>query len=279
MIQDIAPYKFNNQYTPQAPEEDCFVLMYENRQVWVKEMDGQLGFPTFKDLEDKNKAVYEQALYLFSIDDNKLFMIKDLDTTIYEGMRYEPLNNLRTASPKYLAFAGATGHQIYAWYQSRRYCGRCGMPMCHDGKERMMYCESCGNREYPKICPAVIVGIINGDKILLSKYVGREYKRYALIAGFTEIGESMEETVRREVMEEVGLKVKNIRFYKSQPWAFTDTILMGFYCDLDGEEGITLDRQELALAEWVRREEIPDEGENISLTKEMMMNFKNGGTC
>ncbi|MDO4273340.1 MAG: NAD(+) diphosphatase [Eubacteriales bacterium] len=279
MIQDIEPYKFNNQYTPQAPKEDSFVLMYENRQVWVKEEEGNIDFPTFKDLEKQEEGIRERGVYLFSIDDKKFFMVRDLDTTKFEGMKYEPLNYLRTASPKYLAFAGATGHQLYTWYQSRRYCGRCGTPMLHDGKERMMYCESCGNREYPKICPAVIVGIINGDKLLLSKYVGREYKRYALIAGFTEIGETMEETVRREVMEEVGLKVKNIRFYKSQPWAFTDTILMGFYCDLDGEEGITLDRQELALAEWVFREDIPDEGENISLTKEMMMNFKNGGHC
>ena len=101
-----------------------------------------------------------------------------------------------------------------------------------------------------------------------------EYKRYALIAGFSEIGESVEDTVRREVMEEVGLKVKNLKFYKSQPWSFTDTLLMGFYCDLDGDDTITLDRQELSVGEWRNREEIPDEGENISLTKEMMMRFK-----
>ena len=70
----------------------------------------------------------------------------------------------------------------------------------------------------------------------MSKYSGRTYKKYALLAGFAEIGETVEETVRREVMEEVGLKVKNIRYYKSQPWAFSDTLLLGFYCDLDGED-------------------------------------------
>lgn len=73
---------------------------------------------------------------------------------------------------------------------------------------------SCGNQEYPVLCPAVIVGITNGDKIILSKYEGRRFKRYALIAGFAEIGETIEETVHREVMEEVGLKVKNLRYYK-----------------------------------------------------------------
>ena len=86
----------------------------------------------------------------------------------------------------------------------------------------------------------------------------------------------MEETVKREVMEEVGLKVKNIRYYKSQPWSFSDTLLMGFYCDLDGEDSITLDEEELALAEWFEREDIPVEPSRDSLTNEMIMKFKNG---
>lgn len=86
----------------------------------------------------------------------------------------------------------------------------------------------------------------------------------------------MEETVAREVMEEVGLRVKNIRYYKSQPWAFSETILMGFYCDLDGSDQIRLDEEELALAEWFEREEIPVTPSRDSLTNEMIMQFKNG---
>lgn len=82
--------------------------------------------------------------------------------------------------------------------------------------------------EYPVLMPAVIVGITNGDKIICSKYEGRSFKQYALIAGFAEIGETIEETVHREVMEEVGLKVKNLRYYKSQPWSFSGTLLLDF---------------------------------------------------
>lgn len=130
--------------------------------------------------------------------------------------------------------------------------------------------------EYPKICPAVIIGVTDGSRILMSKYAGRAYKKYALLAGFTEIGETAEETVAREVMEEVGLKVKNIRYYKSQPWSFSDTLLLGFYCDLDGDGAVTLDREELALAEWFEREDIPDTASTESLTNEMIMRFKNG---
>ena len=99
-----------------------------------------------------------------------------------------------------------------------------------------------------------------------------------LRAGFTEIGETLEETVSREVMEEVGLKVKNITYYKNQPWAFSDTLLMGFFCELDGSNQVKLDENELALAEWFERNQIPVEPDDISLTNEMMMVFRDGYT-
>ena len=130
--------------------------------------------------------------------------------------------------------------------------------------------------EYPKISPAVIIAVTDGNRILMSKYAGREYKKYALLAGFNEIGETIEETVKREVMEEVGLQVKNITYYKSQPWSFSDTLLLGFFCELDGEDKITLDQEELALAQWFEREEIPVKEDDLSLTNEMMIAFKNG---
>lgn len=108
----------------------------------------------------------------------------------------------------------------------------------------------------------------------MTKYAGREYTRYALIAGFAEIGESLEQTVHREVKEEVGLKVKNLKFYKSQPWPFTDTLLAGFYAELDGDDTITLEEDELALGVWLSREDIPPEELKISLTSEMMEAFR-----
>lgn len=126
------------------------------------------------------------------------------------------------------------------------------------------------------LCPAVIVGVINGDKILMTKYADQTVtKRYSLIAGFAEIGETIEQTVQREVMEEVGVKVKNIKYYKSQPWAFTDTLLLGFFCQLDGSENITMDSTELSVAQWVSRDEMPNISDDISLTYEMMSIFKN----
>lgn len=143
-------------------------------------------------------------------------------------------------------------------------------------RERALCCPECGNIIYPKIAPAVIVALTDGDRILLTRYNGRAYKRYALIAGFTEIGETAEETVAREVMEEVGLKVKNITYYKSQPWGTDSNLLLGFFCELDGSDGITMDEEELSTAEWFHRGEMPEEDDGFSLTREMMAVFQRG---
>ena len=276
MIQDIGEHTFDNQYHPCPPDRESYALYYEDHAALVRKYPDRIEFPKFRDIERLNEDIYEDAVYLFSIDGERYYLVEEINRERQSHFTMENTEIFRYAEPQYLAFAGITGYQLHNWYQSRRFCGKCGRRMKKDSKERMLYCESCHNMEFPKICPAVIIGVTDGDKILMSKYAGRTYKKYALLAGFTEIGETLEETVQREVMEEVGLKVKNIRYYKSQPWSFTDTLLMGFYCDLDGEAAITLDREELAMAEWFQRDEIPVEPERDSITNEMIIRFKSG---
>lgn len=275
MIQDIAPHRFCNTYRPEPPEKDSVALYYEEHTVLLKKTAEGIRFPVFRDLERLNEDIGEDAVYLFTVDDRRYYLVQEINREPLSEFTMENTEIFRMADPQHLAFAGITGYQLYNWYKNRRFCGRCGSRMRHDQKERMMRCETCGCMEFPKICPAVIIGVTDGNRILMSKYAGRTYKKYALLAGFTEIGETIEETVKREVMEEVGLRVKNIRYYKSQPWSFSDTLLMGFYCDLDGEDNITLDEEELALAEWFEREDIPVEPSRDSLTNEMIMKFKN----
>ena len=142
--------------------------------------------------------------------------------------------------------------------------------------ERMLRCPKCGNLIYPKIAPAVIVAVTRGDQILMTRYQGRDYKGYALIAGFTEIGETAEDTVRREVMEEVGLQVKDLRYYGSQPWGADANLLLGFFARLDGPSAIHLDRQELSQAGWYHRDEIDLPPDGVSLTNHMIQAFRRG---
>lgn len=276
MIQDIAPHSYDNQYRPVPPERDSIALYYEGHTVLLRKTKEGIEFPRFRDLERLNEDIYQDYIYLFTIDKERYYLVKGISRERLSDFTLENTEIFRTGEPQYRAFAGITGFQLFNWYRAHRYCGRCGHLMKMDKKERMVYCEECRNMEFPKICPAVIIGVTDGNRILLSKYADRAFRKYALLAGYTEIGETVEETVKREVMEEVGLKVKNIRYYKSQPWSFTDTLLMGFYCDLDGEDTIILDKEELALAEWFEREDIPVKSSRDSLTNEMIMKFKNG---
>ena len=280
MIQDIAPKKFYNQFAAKKPSANSRILSFSDGKILYKEKDGEMEFLTFKQVEahfiqEKEKSELPVYTYLFSIDREDFFLM-NLQDQMFEDFTYHRMFETRRLYPKEYVLAAATGWHLYVWYRDNQFCGRCAKKLVHDEHLRMMKCPSCGNMVFPKIAPAVIVGVTNGDKILMTKYAGREYKKYALIAGFTEIGETAEQTVEREVMEEVGLHVKNIRYYKSQPWSFSSTLLCGFFCDVDGDTSITLDTTELALAEWFARENIPVEDDGISLTREMIRVFKHG---
>ena len=150
--------------------------------------------------------------------------------------------------------------------------------MERDKVERAMRCPSCGQIVYPRINPAVLAAVRHRDKLLLTHYANRpNATRYALVAGFTEIGETLEDTVRREVMEEVHLPVKNIRYHGSQPWGFAGNIMVGFWADLDSEdETVILDRSELDEGVWLSREELPVEENPASLTHTMIQLFRQG---
>ncbi len=280
MIQDITPYQYKNEYTPGPPGKKDILLFYDGQKALLLKKEEEIAFPAFEEAEayiDRDR-LYQEYTYLFSVDDTRFYLGNPafcVDGLCAIGYTWEDIRIFRSMGPKHLCFAGITGWQLHRWYENHRYCGHCKSPLKKDEKERMLLCPQCGNMVYPRISPAVIIAVTHGNRLLMSKYAQREYKKYALLAGFTEIGETLEETVEREVMEEVGLRVKNITYYKSQPWSFSDTLLMGFFCELDGEEEITLDEEELALAEWFERDAIPVTPDDISLTNEMIMAFKN----
>ncbi len=279
MIQDIGDRVYDNSYRPVPPDDLSFVLYYKGQEGLIIKDGENITFPRVRDVLDANPRFKEDYTYLFAIDDDR-FYLADPDTFIVpdiSGAAIVPVRDFRSASPRYLAFAGITGHQLYEWYDTRRFCGRCGSPLKRDDKERMLYCDKCGVQEYPKISPAVIIGITDGDRLLLTKYANRVNATYALVAGFCEIGETLEDTVRREVREELGLKVTNLRYYKSQPWSFSDTLLSGFYCDLAEPDTIHVEEDELALAQWFKREDVPvDNLAPGSLTQEMIVAFHEG---
>ena len=133
--------------------------------------------------------------------------------------------------PRAEAFAALTACHLAAWYRANRYCGCCGRARVPSTTERALVCPNCGDIVYPRINPAVIVAVTNGERILLTRYAPAHgpTEFYALVAGFCEIGETAEDTVRREVLEEVGLRVRNIRYYASQPWGIDGNLSLGIF--------------------------------------------------
>lgn len=276
MIQDIAPLKLNNAYHRKKPKNNSRMLGFIDRMIYLK-YDEKIEFLTYERWTDalrEQRKEIPACVYLFSIGEEDYFLTDIAADTQIEGFAFHKMFSVRTMQPMKDVFAAATAWHLYVWYRDNQFCGRCGINLKHDTLQRMMRCPKCGNLVFPKIAPAVIIGLTDGDKILMTKYAGREYKRYALIAGFTEIGETAEETVVREVMEEVGLKVKNIRYYKSQPWGFDSNLLLGYFCDLAEKAEIQLEEEELSLAEWVDYKDVPDDPEGLSLTREMMVHFR-----
>ena len=274
MIQDINPKIFDNSFYNKAAKPQDLFLSYEGDTVLVKEDKDKLWYPSFLDFQSEYPHLIHKAQFLFCIDEINYYLTEEKGLDSVDGWVYVSTTRFRSETKYWRSFVGAIGWQLNRWYSNHHFCSRCGKTMHRSDKERMLFCESCGFQIYPTISPCVIVGVHDGNRLLLTKYAGRAYTGFALVAGFAEIGESIEQTVLREVKEEVGLKVKNLKFYKSQPWPFTDTLLMGFYAELDGDDTITLQEDELALGVWMNREDIPPEEQKISLTSEMMEAFR-----
>lgn len=272
MLQDIAPSVYHVEYTPKEPAEDSLCFVFQNREILETFQAGTLELPTWKELA----PLASSARYLFSIDQQEFFLAELTGEELPKGYGWWDFRSNQDKKSKAFHFAECTAFHLSNWYRDSRFCGRCGQETRDSKTERMRLCPVCGNMIYPKIAPAVIVALTDGDRLLMTRYQGRPYKGYALIAGFNEVGETMEDTVRREIMEEVGLHCKDIRYCGSQPWGTEANILLGYFARLEGDAAIHLDRQELAQAEWLSREEIDIKPDGYSLTNHMIQMFLRG---
>lgn len=282
MLQDLTFGKLDNgfHYLDPGPEDVVFCIQ-DSSILLHRNEDDTLRLPQWCVVEgwaeDWSHWNGKKLQYVFCLQGVNYFLWMGRSGDCPDpAFHYEQTRQLRQLPSKEICFGVMTAWHLYNWYRNNCYCGCCGAATIHDTAERMLRCPDCGNMIFPRISPAVIIALTDGDRLLLSKYAGRSYTRYALLAGYTEIGETLEQTVSREVFEEVGLKVKNIRYYKSQPWGVDGNVLMGFYCDLDGDDTIHLDETELAIAKWFSREEIPVHDDGISLTREMIRVFEEG---
>ncbi|WP_417565871.1 NAD(+) diphosphatase [Marinobacter sp.] len=188
------------------------------------------------------------AVSLGSFGDRDVF-VTELPESQVEEQEIIPLRDALLMIGDAPADMLSTGFQVWQWWRDHRYCGRCGEETDFHLRERAKWCEPCGIPWYPRLAPCVIVVIRRDDRLLLAKSSRGQRNFYSLIAGFVEPGESLEGAVYREVKEETGLDVTNIRYHASQPWPFPHQLMVGFFADYLGGD-LVLQEDELADADW-----------------------------
>jgi NAD+ diphosphatase len=177
------------------------------------------------------------------------------------GMVFESLRPLYFLLDEPSFWLAGRAVQIVEWDRTHQYCGRCGRPTIDQTHDRAKICPGCGLTSYPRLAPAVIVRIqrtaAHGPEILLARAQRFPTSMFSVLAGFVEPGETLEECVQREICEEVGITVKDIAYFGSQPWPFPNSLMIAFTAEYnDGE--ITVDPQELAEAGWFVSESLPN---------------------
>jgi NAD+ diphosphatase len=261
--------------TGQPAEGWWFIFHDDKLVVQVRETGAEVPFAA--DPATLGLAV-EQPLYLGSLDGSPC------QAASLAGKGLLPagfvLEGLRTLfgrlSEEMFALAGRAS-QIVTWDRTHRFCGRCGTATEGLAGERARRCPTCGLTAYPRLSPCVIVLITRGDEVLLAR--GRHFPpgRYSTPAGFVEPGETLEETVSRELMEEVGVSVRQVRYFGSQPWPYPHQLMIGFTCEWAAGE-ITIDPAEIADAQWFTRQTMPEIPPPMSISRRLIDFYLAGGT-
>lgn len=169
--------------------------------------------------------------------------------TPLDGFAFRKLRAMFGAMDEGLLSVAGRAFQIADWARTHRFCGACGTPTVQIEGERCAKCPACSHMAYPRISPAMMVLVKRGESILLARHAASPAPFYTALAGFLEAGESAEEAVHREVFEEVGLKVENIRYFGSQNWPFPHSLMIAYTAEYAGGE-ITIDENEIAEAAW-----------------------------
>lgn len=186
----------------------------------------------------------------------------------FEGIRY------CRGMPNEKAALVMSGWHLWSWYENNRFCGRCGHEAQPCETERAIRCPECGYLHFPMIAPAIIVAITYGDRILLARNARSAYPHFALIAGYVEVGETLEHALRREVMEEVGLELKEVRYLEDQPWGMSGSHMFAFHAIAKPGQTIRIQESELTEARWFDRSELSPKGSSFSIASELIERFR-----
>jgi NAD+ diphosphatase len=245
----------------------CFV--FSGSRLLVETDTSGIRIPMITGLQKLDLSP-ENAHYLGYLEGEPCYTVSvPKDACEPDGMAFQEFKTLFSVLDHDISMLAGRASQIIGWDKTHRFCGRCGSPTVELPGERAKKCPECGFISFPRISPAVITAVIKEDKILLAHARNYHGDVHSLIAGFLEPGETLEECVRREIMEEVGLKVKNIRYYGSQPWPFPNSMMVGFIAEYESGE-ICVDGNEIEKAGWFDANHLPELPGKISIAYDII---------
>jgi NAD+ diphosphatase len=195
------------------------------------------------------------------------------DTPLPDGMIADGLRQLYPRIGDLLFSLAGRAIQVVTWDRTHQFCGQCGTPTENLAHERAKCCPACGLISYPRLSPAIIIAVVRhtdqGNRLLLARNQRFPPGRYSVIAGYVEPGETLEECARREVCEEVGIQIKNIRYFGSQPWPFPNSLMIGFTAEYAGGE-LALEEDEIADAGWFAADALPSLPPKMSIAHRLI---------
>ncbi|MHC3123247.1 NAD(+) diphosphatase [Acinetobacter sp. GN11] len=208
---------------------------------------------------------------LFTHDEQVIARDLLAEEPIPEGLQLVPIRQLITSWSKEQFLQASRAVQLLEWRRNHKFCSHCGHPTEVHPTEYAMVCPSCRYHQYPRVNPCIITVITRGDdEILLAKSVHNKTNMYGLIAGFVEVGETLEEAVQREAFEEVGLRLKNVQYMSSQPWPFPSNLMVAFRAEYESGE-IKLQEEEIADAQFFKIDQLPEIPFKGSIAHSMIM--------
>lgn len=204
--------------------------------------------------------------YLGHIGSKAIFAEEvDSDAEEPQGYIFDTLWSFLTSVDQPIFYLIGRAKQLVEWHKHHKYCGACGAITSTEPTDRSRKCDACSISFYPRLSPSIIVLVYRDEEILLAKNAATRANFYSTLAGFVEPGESIEETVHREVFEEVGVRVKNLRYFSSQSWPFPNSLMLGFHAEYDSGE-ITIQEEEIADAKWFHYSDLPNKPAMMSIS-------------
>ncbi|MHA2295084.1 MAG: NAD(+) diphosphatase [Candidatus Hodarchaeales archaeon] len=244
-------------------------FVYRKNDLLVQIAGNSATLPQVTDISTLNLESI-RTRYFGLLEGNPCYFVEvHPDSNQPENMAFLSLRRLYGSLTEELLWIAGRGFQLMNWDRQTQYCGQCGTQTELNLKERAKSCPKCDHINFPRISPAVIVGVLKDNQILLANGTRFLSNIFSVLAGFVEPGESLEECVRREVKEEVGIDVKNVRYFGSQAWPFPDSLMIGFLAN-HAKGTIIIDQAEINEAGWFTADKLPNIPGKISIARKII---------